>query len=335
MPGDGKAEAFLATHTMQRDCFRRRDQQAKWSRARKMTETIPSYDMAWGGHRLSFGPHTLIMGVLNVTPDSFSDGGRFFETGRAVDQGLKLIADGADILDIGGESTRPFSDAVPASEEIRRVVPVIAALAEKSSVPISIDTNKADVAREAIRAGASIINDVSALRMDPEMAAVAAKTGVPVILMHMKETPKTMQVAPAYDNLMEEIRAFLTDAIAHAVKNGIDRSRIIVDPGIGFGKTLPHNLQIMAGLRQFQSLGCPVLVGASRKTFLRKLLMKNRKDDISPDLPIVESATQASVAAAILNGAQAVRVHDVAGTKITAQIIDAIKTATQNLKDLD
>lgn len=300
-----------------------------------MTETYLSYDMAWGRHRLSFGPRTLIMGVLNVTPDSFSDGGRFFDADSAVTQGLKLIADGADIIDIGGESTRPFSDPVSVSEEIRRVVPVIAALAEKTSIPISIDTNKSDVAREAIGAGAAIINDVSALRMDRQMAAVAAETRVPVILMHMKETPKTMQMAPVYSNLMEEIGTFLSDTIELAVENGIDRSRIIVDPGIGFGKTLSHNLQIMAGLQEFQRLGCPVLVGASRKTFLRKLLVEEGQKDISPDLPIVQSATQASVAAAILNGAQAVRVHDVAGTKITARIVDAIKTATPNRKDLD
>lgn len=300
-----------------------------------MTGNYPSYDVAWGRHRLSFGPRTLIMGVLNVTPDSFSDGGRFFDTDRAVTQGLRLIADGADILDIGGESTRPFSDPVSASEEINRVVPVIAALAEKTSIPISIDTNKSEVAREAIGAGASIINDISALGMDGKMAAVAAKTGVPVVLMHMKETPKTMQVAPAYGNLMEDIKTFLSDAVEFAVENGINRSRIIIDPGIGFGKTLSHNLQILAGLQEFQRLGCPILVGASRKTFLRKLLIEDGQTDISPDLPIVESATQASVAAAILNGAQAIRVHDVAGTKITARIVDAIKTATTNREDLD
>jgi len=295
----------------------------------------PSYQMAWGRHRLSFGPRTLIMGVLNVTPDSFSDGGRFFDTDRAVAQGLRLVADGADIIDIGGESTRPFSDPVPAKEEIRRVTPVIAALAEKTEVPISIDTNKADVAREAVRAGASIINDVSALRMDAEMASVAAETGVPVILMHMKETPKTMQVAPVYENLMEEVKAFLAEAIGHAVKSGVDPSRIIIDPGIGFGKTLSHNLEIMAGLGRFHDLACPILVGASRKTFLRKLLCKEGQADISPDLPMVETASQASVAAAILNGAHVVRVHDVAGAAVTARIVDAIKTATPNPKELD
>jgi dihydropteroate synthase len=273
------------------------------------------------------------MGVLNVTPDSFSDGGRFFETDRAVLKGLELVAQGADIIDVGGESTRPFSDPVPAPEEIRRVVPVIKALAEKTGAPISIDTNKSEVAREAIKAGAAIINDVSALRMDRKMASVAAETGVPVILMHMKKNPKTMQVAPAYGDLMGEIKSFLADAIGHAVANGVDRSKIIVDPGIGFGKTLSHNLQIMAGLRQFQDLSCPILVGASRKTFLRKLISDDGGGNISPDHPAVENATQASVSAAILNGAQVVRVHDVAGAKTTARIIDAIKTATPNHKE--
>jgi dihydropteroate synthase len=299
------------------------------------TDHYPSYDMAWGRHHLSFGPRTLIMGVLNVTPDSFSDGGKFFSAETAVAQGLKLVSEGADILDIGGESTRPFSDPVPADEEIRRVTPVIAALAEKTSVPISIDTNKADVAREAIRAGASIINDVSALRMDPKMAAVAAETGVPVVLMHMKGTPKTMQSAPIYENLMEEITGFLSEAMAYAVENGIHRSKIILDPGIGFGKALSHNLQIMKELQKFQALDCPLLVGASRKTFLRKLLVEGEKKDLPATLPMVETATQASVAAAIMNGAHVVRVHDVAGTRTTARIIDAIKTATPSREDLD
>ncbi len=300
-----------------------------------LTGASPSYDMKWGDHRLSFGPRTLIMGILNVTPDSFSDGGNFFSTESAVAQGLKLISEGADILDIGGESTRPFSDPVPPEEEIRRVVPVITALMEKTNVPISIDTNKAEVARAAIRAGAAIINDVSALRMDREMAPVAAETGVPVVLMHMKETPKTMQVAPVYENLMEEILTFLEETVEHAVKNGVDRSRIILDPGIGFGKTLSHNLRIMNGLRQFQRLNCPVLVGPSRKTFLRKLLEEDGRKDLPANLPVVENATQASVAAAILNGAQAVRVHDVAATKITVRIVDAIKTATPSDEDPD
>lgn len=292
--------------------------------------SAPSYEMTWGGHRLTFGTRTLIMGVLNVTPDSFSDGGRFFSPDKAVAQGMKLISDGADVLDIGGESTRPFSDPVPAVEEIRRVIPIISELAKKTSIPISIDTCKAEVAREAIKSGASVINDISALRMDDRMAPLAAETGAPVILMHMKETPKTMQVAPTYENLMEEVREFLALAIAHAVKSGVNRSSIIIDPGIGFGKTTDHNLRLINGLEEFRSLDCPILVGSSKKAFLRKLLAGKDRMDLSPDLPVVENATQASIAAAILNGAQMVRVHDVANTKITTCIIDAIKNAARD-----
>lgn len=290
------------------------------------------YHMAWGDHRLTFGVRTLIMGVLNVTPDSFSDGGRFLASDQAVAQGLRLIEEGADILDIGGESTRPFSDPVPAKEEIRRVVPIIGELSEKSSIPISIDTKKAEVAREAIRAGAAIINDVSAMRADEKMVVVAAETGVPVILMHMKGTPKTMQMAPTYKNLMEEISAFFADTVTLAVEKGIDKDKIILDPGIGFGKTVDHNLWIMKNLAEFQKLDCPILVGSSRKTFLRKLVAADGQEDIPADLPIVGRATQASVATAILNGAHAVRVHDVANTKVTARIADAIKNADLDLK---
>ena len=263
------------------------------------------------------------MGVLNVTPDSFSDGGRFLNPGAAVARGLAMAAGGADILDIGGESTRPFSDPVEASEEIRRVVPVIRALSEKTSIPISIDTQKAEVAKAALNAGAAIINDVSAFGADPGMAKVAAESCVPVILMHMKQTPKTMQVAPVYDDVVEEVLAFLEDAVARAGAAGVDRSKIILDPGLGFGKTLAHNLLLMNRLEDFQALDCPLLVGASRKTFLRTLISPSR--DIPADLPEVESATQASVAAAILKGAHAVRVHDPAAARITAAIIDAIK----------
>jgi dihydropteroate synthase len=210
------------------------------------------------------------------------------------------------------------------------VAPIISELVKKTSIPISIDTNKAEVAREAIKSGAAIINDISALRMDGRMAAVAAETGVPLILMHMKGTPKTMQTAPTYENLIEEVRAFLARAIAHAVESGVERSRIIIDPGIGFGKTTDHNLQLISGLRKFRSLDCPILVGSSKKAFLRKLLSDKDQADLPADLPIVERATQASVAASILNGAQVVRVHDVANTKITTRIIDAIRNATRD-----
>ncbi len=267
------------------------------------------------------------MGVLNITPDSFSDGGKFFTFEHAVAQGQKLAEDGADVLDIGGESTRPFSDAVSAEEEIQRVVPVIEKLVPRVSIPISIDTTKAIVARRAIQAGASIINDVSALRLDHEMADVAAEYGVPVILMHMLGTPKTMQVSPAYSDLMLEIKTFLETAIDHAVAKGISRSKIIVDPGIGFGKTVHHNLLLIKHLHEFKTLDAPILIGPSRKAFIRNILKDSDAQDIRPDLALVESGTQAAVAAAAFNSAHMVRVHDVANTRTTLKIIDAIKNA--------
>ena len=203
------------------------------------------YTVAWDGHTLELGRRTRIMGILNVTPDSFSDGGQFYTTDVAVAHGLKLAQAGADILDIGGESTRPFSEPVSIDEEIRRVVPVIEQLTPKIAVPISIDTTKAKVAQAAIAAGASIINDISSLRSDPEMVTLAAASAVPVILMHMKGTPKDMQVSPTYDDVVAEIIRFLEDVTDRAQKNGLARERIIIDPGIGFGKTVDHNLQLI------------------------------------------------------------------------------------------
>jgi len=286
---------------------------------------MKTYHLKWDNHQLSFGKHTRIMGVLNITPDSFSNGGKFFTFEQAVAQGQRLVEDGADVLDIGGESTRPFSDAVSAEEEIQRVVPVIEKLAPRVSIPICIDTTKASVARRAIQAGASIINDVSALRLDHEMAEVAAEYGVPVIMMHMLGTPKTMQIAPAYDDLILEIKTFLEKAIDHAVTKGIPRSKIIVDPGIGFGKTVEHNLLLIKYLHEFQTLDSPILIGPSRKAFIRNILKDPGAKDIRPDLAIVESGTQAAVAVAAFNGAHMVRVHDVANTCTTLKIIDAIK----------
>jgi dihydropteroate synthase len=264
------------------------------------------------------------MGVVNVTPDSFSDGGKFFDCDTAVAQGEKLAAEGAAIIDIGGESTRPFSDPVPIEEEIRRVVPVIEKLSERISVPISIDTTKAEVARRAIEAGAAIINDVAALRFDPELAAVAVEFNTPVILMHMLGDPKSMQKSPRYDNLIQEIRDFLTDAAKRAVNLGISPDKIILDPGIGFGKTVEHNLLLIKHLQSFASLNTPILIGASRKSFIRTILKNPQDKDLQPDLPLVEMGSQAAVAASILNGAHIVRVHDVAGTLATARIVDAI-----------
>jgi dihydropteroate synthase len=266
------------------------------------------------------------MGVVNVTPDSFSDGGKFLAHDAAVAQGQKLAADGADILDIGGESTRPFSDPVSAEEEIERVIPIIEKLADELTIPISIDTMKAEVARRAIEAGASMINDVSALRFDPAMGEVAGEFGTPVVLMHMLGSPKTMQESPAYDDLIADITDFLKDAIERAQKQGISKSKLIVDPGIGFGKTVAHNLFLIRHLYAFAALGVPLLIGPSRKAFIRKLLKDEHNNDIAADLPIVETGTQAAVAAAVLCGAHIVRVHDAANTRATVRILDAIRS---------
>ena len=280
-----------------------------------------------GPHTLVLGEQTRIMGIVNITPDSFSDGGHFFSPDRAVEQGLQLVAEGADILDIGGESTRPFSDPVGESEELDRVLPVIEKLAGQVSVPISIDTTKAAVAEQAIGAGATMINDVSALRMDPQMAATAARCRVPLILMHMKGTPKTMQVDPVYTDLIGEIKAFLTAALDRAIAAGVNRSAMILDPGIGFGKTIGHNLQILQKIDSLHELGVPLLIGPSRKMFIRQLLKEPSQKDLDPMSAEVARGTQATVAAAALQGAQIIRVHDVARTRATLTLIDAIRSA--------
>jgi dihydropteroate synthase len=295
-----------------------------------MPDSPKTYRLSWSGYDMELGRRTCIMGVVNVTPDSFSDGGKFFAYDAAVAQGQKLAADGADILDIGGESTRPFSEAVSADEEIERVIPVIEKLADQLTIPISIDTMKAEVARRALEAGASMINDVSALRYDPAMGEVARKFDTPVVLMHMLGSPKTMQDSPTYDNLIADISDFLKDAIERAQKQGISRSKLIVDPGIGFGKTVSHNLFLIRHLHAFASLEVPILIGPSRKAFIRKLLKDEHSDDIPPDLPIVETGTQAAVAAAVLCGAHIVRVHDAASTRVTIRILDAIRAAQDN-----
>ena len=286
---------------------------------------MKNFNLAWGNHRLDLGRRTCIMGVLNVTPDSFSDGGEFFTLDDAVTQGYRLFKDGADVLDIGGESTRPFSDAISVEEEIQRVVPVIERLSKRISIPISIDTTKADVAEHAIKAGASMINDISSLRFDPKMADVAADYGVPVILMHMLGNPKTMQVEPKYDDLVGQIKAFFENEIDLVEQKGVSKSKIIIDPGIGFGKTFDHNLSLIKNLHEFKTLNVPILIGTSRKAFIRDLLKDETQKDVHPQSRIVETGTQASVAAAVLNGAHIVRIHDVASTRITVKIIDAIR----------
>ena len=278
------------------------------------------FEFQCGSYLLTLGPRTLIMGILNVTPDSFSDGGRFFDKDDAVAHGEAMVEAGADILDIGGESTRPFSDPVPIEEEIRRVVPVIEALARRVAVPISIDTTKAEVARHALDAGAAIVNDVAAMRVDPEMAPLVAARDAPVVLMHMLGTPKTMQVEPHYDDVVEEVKVFLAHAIEEAEAVGISRSRIIIDPGIGFGKTVTHNLLLIRGLSALQALGVPILIGPSRKSFITKLL--------GPGDERREIGTQAAVSAAVLNGVHIVRVHDVERTRETLKLIDALKNSS-------
>ena len=267
------------------------------------------------------------MGVVNVTPDSFSDGGRFLDFDAAVAQGLRLAKEGAAIIDIGGESTRPFSDPVPVSEEIRRVVPVIKKLSQRLSIPISIDTTKAAVARQAIKAGAAMINDVAALRFDPKLADVAVEFDVPMILMHMLGEPKTMQQSPRYENPVQEIRDFLADAVDRAQEMGIASDKLIVDPGIGFGKTVNHNLLLIKHLRHFEALDCPILIGASRKSFIRNILKGADDQDLQPDLPIIETGSRAVAAAAVVNGAHIVRVHDVAASVAAVKIVDAIVNA--------
>ncbi|MEW6077001.1 MAG: dihydropteroate synthase [Thermodesulfobacteriota bacterium] len=285
------------------------------------------YTLSWGNHSLVLGGRTLIMGVLNITPDSFSDGGKFEKFTDAIAHARQMIADGADLIDIGGESTRPFSDPIPAAEEINRTAPIIREIVRETDIPISIDTTKAAVAEAALTAGACIINDISALRGDPKMAPLAADAGVPIILMHMQGTPKIMQQSPSYQDVTGEVINFLQSASGIAEKQGISSSKIFVDPGIGFGKTAAHNLTLIKNLFRFRSLGLPVVIGTSRKAFIRKTITGHPEKDLPPDMPAVITGTQATIAAAILGGANIVRVHDVAEAVITARITDAIKNA--------
>ena len=277
------------------------------------------FELRCDPYLLTLGPRTLMMGILNVTPDSFSDGGLYFDMEDAVAHGEALSAAGAEIIDVGGESSRPFSEPVPPEEEIRRVVPVIEELARRLSVPISVDTTKAHVATRALDAGAVMVNDIGALRLNPAMADLVADADVPVVLMHMQGTPKTMQVNPQYQDVVGEVKSFLADVVQGAEEAGIDRSKIIVDPGIGFGKTVTHNLQLIKDLRALQPLGVPILIGVSRKSFISKLL--------GPGDERREAGTQAAVAAAALNGAHIVRIHDVERTRETLKLVDAIKNS--------
>lgn len=260
-----------------------------------------------------------IMGILNVTPDSFSDGGQFDSTASACSQAEALIVSGADIIDVGGESTRPFAEPVPLQEELNRVIPAISAIRSISSIPISIDTTKAEVASQALAAGANIINDISALRKHPAMLTLVQETSVPVIIMHMRGTPGNMQVKPQYDNVIKEIAVFFKERLAWLQDNGVDPQRITLDPGIGFGKTLHHNLSILKHLADFKALGCPLLLGHSRKRFIEDITGLEVEDRDLPTAVVSALSCAANV--------DIIRVHNVAATKQALQMTMAIQEA--------
>jgi dihydropteroate synthase len=272
------------------------------------------------GWRQRFEDRPLIMGVLNITPDSFYDGGRFYASGTAIEHALRLAEEGADIIDVGGESTRPSADATSVEEELGRVIPVIKGIRTRSNVFISIDTYKARVAQEAVDAGADMINDISGLSFDPKIGEVAAESKVPVVIMHIKGTPKEMQVNPRYDDVIGEIKGFFAERIVYAKQCGIGEDNIILDPGIGFGKRLDDNLMIIKELRRFKDLGKPILIGTSMKAFIGKLAD-------SPDLEERVEGTLASVALSLWNGADIVRVHDVKKARRVATLVHAVMKA--------
>ncbi len=268
---------------------------------------------------LNLGKRTLLMGVLNVTPDSFSDGGFFFEKEKAIAYGLRMVEEGADIIDVGGESTRPGSKPLELEEELQRVIPVIKSIAREVDVPISIDTYKSVVAQRAIEAGAQMINDISGLHFDPSLAQIAVKEDVPIVLMHIRGTPETMQKDVHYNSLLSEILKYLKDSIQSAESTGLDPRQIIIDPGIGFGKTIEDNLCIIKNLYEFRVLGKPILLGTSRKSFIGKILNAGARDRLE--------GTLSSIAIGVLNGAHIIRSHDVLQAKKAIAVADAIRLA--------
>jgi dihydropteroate synthase len=278
-----------------------------------MTKDNSTNIVKWPRGRLDFSAGCIIMGVLNVTPDSFSDGGRFLDTHKAIEHGLKMASEGVAIIDIGAESTRPGAEPVPADEQIRRVVPVIESICKKINVPISIDTNRSEVAEAALQAGAAIINDITALS-DERMGELAAVQQVPVILMHMQGKPENMQIEPKYKDVVKEVLQFLLERASQAEKFGIPKERILIDPGIGFGKTLEHNLKLLRNIDKFVAAGYRVLVGTSRKSFIGKIIGKENPSDRI-------FGTAASVALCVAAGVSIVRVHDV------KEMIDVLKVA--------
>jgi len=281
-------------------------------------------DRSWKLARrsLPYGERTLVMGVLNVTPDSFSDGGQFLSLDRAIAHAEQMIADGADIIDIGGESTRPGSAFVSEEEELKRVIPVIEKLAEGTTVPVSIDTTKSQVARAALAAGAEIVNDISGLRFDPSIAEEVANANAGLVLMHSRGTPKDMQQLPPVEDIMSEVTSGLRKSVELAEARGVARASIAVDPGIGFGKTVAQNIELIAKLDQLarEFAGFPILVGTSRKSFIGKLLENAPADQR-------RYGTIASVVASVLKGAHIVRVHDVKAAVDAVRVTDAIREA--------
>jgi len=267
------------------------------------------------------GKQTLLMGILNITPDSFYDGGQYFGKESAIDHGIRMAEEGADILDIGGESTRPGSKPLPLEEELRRVIPVIEVLAKKLDVPVSIDTYKSAVAEMAIDAGAQIINDISGLHFDPDLGKVASKKDVPLILMHIRGTPETMQKDVHYNSLFSEILRYLKESIQRAEYAGVDPQQIVIDPGIGFGKTVEDNLLIIKNLSEFRILGKPILLGTSRKNFIGKILNAEANERLE--------GTLSTIAIGVLNGAHIVRCHDVLQAKKAITVADAIRLAEE------
>ena len=268
-------------------------------------------------HVFTLGPRPLVMGIVNVTPDSFSDGGQFFDPIRAIDHALQLVAEGAEILDIGGESTRPGSLPVPLDEELRRVLPVVAGIAAKTPVPISVDTNKAEVARQSLAVGASIVNDVTGLLGDPDMPGVVAEFRAGAIVMHMQGTPATMQANPHYDDVVREVGEFFRERLRTLGNAGIPPEAIAFDPGIGFGKTQDHNLDLMANLDAYGSLGRPMVLGVSRKGVIGTIIDRPRSERM------VGSVATACLAAA-RGGVQVIRTHDVGPTRDAARLIEAM-----------
>ncbi len=281
------------------------------------------YKIDCKGTILDLGGRTHIMGVLNATPDSFSDGGRFVDPEKALAHAREMAAAGADIIDIGGESTRPGAAPLSEEEELRRIIPLIERLSAELAVPISVDTYKSTVAKKAIEAGARIVNDISGLRFSRDMANVVADTGVAVVIMHIKGTPRDMQQDPVYDDVVGEVMSYLEEGLELAIKAGVDREKILIDPGIGFGKTLGHNLLILNRLDEFRALGRPIVLGTSRKKFIGAVL----------DIPAPEqrlAGTAATVAIGIERGARVLRVHDVALMAQVAKMTDAILKSVQS-----